>query len=110
MDIKGSILWMAPEVIMNKPVGTRSDIWSLGQTMIELSTAENPWPGLQNVGDLLQRILNKERPEIPEHLSPEAKDFIQLCLQYDKDKRPSAQKLLEHAFITGADQTPLMQK
>ena len=29
-DIKGSILWMAPEVIMNKPIGTRSDIWALG--------------------------------------------------------------------------------
>jgi serine/threonine protein kinase len=70
MDIKGSILWMAPEVIMNKPVGTRSDIWSLGQTMIELSTADNPWPDIKNVGDLLQRILNKEQPKIPEHLSP----------------------------------------
>jgi serine/threonine protein kinase len=29
-DIKGSILWMAPEIIREMPVGTRSDIWSLG--------------------------------------------------------------------------------
>jgi len=29
-DIKGSILWMAPEIIREKPIGTRSDIWSLG--------------------------------------------------------------------------------
>ena len=29
-DIKGSILWMAPEVIKEMPIGTRSDIWSLG--------------------------------------------------------------------------------
>lgn len=38
-DIKGSILWMAPEQIQQKPLGTRSDIWSLGQTLIELATA-----------------------------------------------------------------------
>jgi len=101
MDIKGSILWMAPEVIMNKPVGTRSDIWSLGQTMIELTTAEMPWPGIKNIGDLINKIVQKEVPVIPEHLSAVAQDFIRQCLQYDKDKRPSAQKLLEHPFIAG---------
>ena len=29
-DIKGSILWMAPEIIREQPIGTRSDIWCLG--------------------------------------------------------------------------------
>lgn len=29
-DVKGSILWMAPEILRELPVGTRSDIWSLG--------------------------------------------------------------------------------
>lgn len=38
-DFKGSILWMAPEVLQQKRVGRRSDIWSLGCTLIELATA-----------------------------------------------------------------------
>ena len=75
-DIKGSILWMAPEVLVGKPVGTRSDIWSLGQTMIELCTAENPWPQIKNFNDLLTKITQREVPQVPEHLSPVARDFI----------------------------------
>lgn len=61
-DIKGSILWMAPEVIREKPIGTRSDIWSLGQTMIELATAKNPWPEIKDVGELIQKLINSEQP------------------------------------------------
>jgi len=35
-------------------------------------------------------------PEIPEHLSNDAKNFIKLCLQRDPSARPTAQKLLDH--------------
>lgn len=38
-------------------------------------------------------------PEIPEHLSNDAKNFIMLCLQRDPLARPTAQKLLDHPFI-----------
>ena len=58
--------------------------------MIELTTADYPWPDIKNVGDLLNKISNKELPKIPSNLGPEAKDFISQCLQHDKDKRPSA--------------------
>jgi len=47
---------MAPEVIREMPIGTRSDIWSLGQTMLELATAKNPWPEIKDLGELLQKI------------------------------------------------------
>jgi serine/threonine protein kinase len=43
-EINGSMLWMAPEIFLEKPRGCRSDIWSLGCTVIELLTAKNPWP------------------------------------------------------------------
>lgn len=49
-DLKGSILWMAPEILMMKPVGRRSDIWSLGCTLIELATAEHPWSDITEIG------------------------------------------------------------
>ena len=41
--IKGSIPWMAPEVIKQANYGRKSDIWSFGCTLIELSTGKNPW-------------------------------------------------------------------
>ena len=42
---------------------------------------------------------SKEIPEIPNHLSPDAKNFIRLCLQRDPVARPTAAQLLEHAFV-----------
>ena len=39
-------------------------------------------------------------PEIPDELSEKCTNFIKRCLVYDKDKRPSAQELLEDPFIT----------
>lgn len=76
-DIKGSILWMAPEILREKPIGTRSDIWSLGQTMLELATAKNPWPEIQSVGELIMKVMDGIAPTLPAGLSPLATDFIE---------------------------------
>ena len=59
-DIKGSILWMSPEVFKEMPIGTRSDIWSLGQTMLELATGKNPWSEIKDVSELIVKICNCE--------------------------------------------------
>lgn len=41
--IRGSLAWMAPEVLMNKGIRRRADIWSLGCTIIEMAVGGNPW-------------------------------------------------------------------
>jgi mitogen-activated protein kinase kinase kinase 3 len=42
---------------------------------------------------------SKDIPDIPDHLSPEAKSFLKLCLQRDPVARPTAAKLMEHPFV-----------
>lgn len=75
---------MAPETHIQK-VGKRSDIWSLGCLVVEMLTGQNPWgmrlEGESNVHMALQRKLaNHERPNIPESVSPECRNFIDRCL------------------------------
>eukprot|EP00602_Paraphysomonas_sp_CaronLab_P003700 CAMPEP_0185031852 /NCGR_PEP_ID=MMETSP1103-20130426/19527_1 /TAXON_ID=36769 /ORGANISM="Paraphysomonas bandaiensis, Strain Caron Lab Isolate" /LENGTH=1150 /DNA_ID=CAMNT_0027567519 /DNA_START=161 /DNA_END=3610 /DNA_ORIENTATION=- len=41
--IRGSVPWMAPEVIKQNGHGRSADIWSVGATIIEMATAKHPW-------------------------------------------------------------------
>jgi hypothetical protein len=42
---------------------------------------------------------SKGPPEIPQHLSPECKDFLYLCFNRDWKARPPASTLLLHPFL-----------
>ena len=42
-QIKGSLPWMAPELIVNKGYGRKADVWSLGCVVVELAIGGNPW-------------------------------------------------------------------
>ena len=99
-NIKGSIPWMAPEVIKQEGISRKSDIWSLGCTIIEMATARPPWGKLDNTCQGIFLIANSNKvPEIPEAFSIEARSFTEACLNRDYEKRPSARELLAHPFL-----------
>lgn len=99
--LKGSIPWMAPEVISNTGYGRRADIWSFGCVVIEMATAKSPWGKFDNPMQAMMKIgMGKEMPPIPEGLSEECTDFIRLCVQRDKKKRPQATQLLQMDFVS----------
>ena len=97
---KGSLLWCAPEVIMDEYYGTKCDIWSLGCSIIEMGGLE-PWNGTLNNLYQYKNIVgkSKELPEIPNQFSNELKDFLLHCLVKDPDKRADVNFLLNHTFI-----------
>ncbi|WOG82107.1 hypothetical protein DCAR_0101269 [Daucus carota subsp. sativus] len=100
LSFKGSPYWMAPEVVMNSNgYNLAVDIWSLGCTILEMATSKPPWGQYEGVAAIFKIGNSKEIPEIPNHLSPDAKNFIRLCLQRDPVARPTAAQLLEHAFV-----------
>jgi len=55
-EINGSIKWMAPELFLQKGRGRRSDIWSLGCTLVELLTGQNPWPNVKVVEEVYENV------------------------------------------------------
>jgi serine/threonine protein kinase len=99
-SLKGSILWMAPEVMRQSGYGRKADVWSLGCTAIEMITGKPPWPVFDDAMQAIIRIgLSNDVPEVPTHVSAEAQDFISLCIRRDPKQRPTAFQLLQHPFL-----------
>ncbi|CAL4921881.1 unnamed protein product [Urochloa decumbens] len=96
---KGTVYWMAPEVVNpKKTYGPAADIWSLGCTVLEMLTRQIPFPDLEWT-QALYRIGKGEAPAIPSGLSKDARDFISQCVKSNPEDRPSASKLLDHPFV-----------
>merc|ERR1711964_702499 len=98
--MKGSIPWMAPEVMNNQSYGRKADIWSFGCLLIEMATAKRPWGSYDNeLAALCHIALSEDVPQAPAHLSPICQDFITRCLKRDPKERPCAHELLLHEFV-----------
>ena len=50
----GSVQWMAPEVVKEDGCGSKSDIWSLGCTVVEMFVGGSPWGDLIDDQNLFQ--------------------------------------------------------
>ncbi|KAH7279725.1 hypothetical protein KP509_37G033100 [Ceratopteris richardii] len=105
--IRGTPLWMAPEVLQGVEQETPSDIWSLGCTVIEMLHGRLPWQDIEgritskDIAPLLVRIAcSKETsPPLESSLPEQARDFLNRCLVRDPSKRWTAEQLLQHPFM-----------
>ncbi|KAK4051975.1 hypothetical protein OIO90_004505 [Microbotryomycetes sp. JL221] len=102
----GTPCWMAPEVVERKAYDSKADIWSFGITALELASGRAP-NSLYPPAKVLSKTLLEEPPTLDREggkykYSKAMKDMIESCLNKDPSKRPSAEKLLRHAFFRGA--------
>ncbi|KAH7442134.1 hypothetical protein KP509_03G072600 [Ceratopteris richardii] len=112
-EIKGTPLWMAPEVLRGEQQGFESDIWSLGCTVVEMLQGVPPWgadfsrastPATSHVAESLFKIAySSENPTLPDNVSPECRDFLCKALDRDFKFRWTAAQLLEHPWIRGLE-------
>ncbi|KAI8891122.1 Pkinase-domain-containing protein [Backusella circina FSU 941] len=97
-SVSGTPNWMAPEVIELKGASTKSDIWSLGCTLIELVTGKPPYSDLIAMSAMF-RIVEDDLPPLPESISEDMRDFLMCCFQKDPNDRKSASELKQHVWI-----------
>lgn len=98
--------YMAPERIdpkaSSKGYDIRSDIWSLGITLMELATGKFPYPKWNSVFDQLTQVVQGDAPQLKHSEGRFSEDFVNFlnsCLTKDERHRPKYNKLLEHPFI-----------
>ena len=78
-SIKGTPLYMAPELIEEKPYDETADIWSLGCIVYELLVGSPPF-STTSLFQLIKKI-RYESIQWPAHLSETARSFLQGVLE-----------------------------
>ena len=133
----GTRWYRAPEIILKHPFyNSPVDIWSVGCICCELYMLKPIFPGTSETDQLFKimsvlgtptsnqwpdfsklvqkrnmRIISTPAQDLQALMptaTPEAIDFIKLCLQYDPINRPSAAKLLQHRFLLGEKIPPVI--
>ncbi|XP_067233091.1 mitogen-activated protein kinase kinase kinase kinase 6 isoform X2 [Chanodichthys erythropterus] len=102
----GTPYWMAPEVAAVERKGGYNqlcDIWAVGITAIELAELQPPMFDLHPMRALM--LMSKSSFQPPKlkdknKWSTEFHNFIKMALTKNPRKRPTAEKLLQHAFVT----------
>ncbi|CAE7246675.1 mkkA [Symbiodinium microadriaticum] len=107
--LRGSVQWMAPEVVNQQPYGRKADIWSFGCVLIEMLTTRPPWGHFEtNVAAIIHVATSKEPPQVPEHASPELRALISCCTRLTPKERPSARQLMQYPFFESWDAVPTL--
>ncbi|KAJ1105823.1 hypothetical protein NDU88_003227 [Pleurodeles waltl] len=102
----GTPYWMAPEVAAVERKGGYNqlcDIWAIGITAIELAELQPPMFDLHPMRALM--IMSKSNFQPPKlrdkpRWSHDFHQFLKLALTKSPKKRPTAEKLLQHTFMT----------
>ncbi len=96
----GTMIYMSPERIIHKKYSYSSDLWSLGLMLIELAIGSYPYPkGDGTQMEIIESILHKPEPVLPESFNPEFRDFVSHCVRKNPEERWSAVQLAAHPWV-----------
>ena len=94
----GTPSYASPEIWNDQEYTSKSDIWSLGCLLYEISTLKLPFNG-KNIIQLHTQIMKGSYNKIPSHYSIELATTIQMLLSPNPAKRKSCEEILHFDLI-----------
>ncbi|CBH13635.1 protein kinase, putative [Trypanosoma brucei gambiense DAL972] len=96
----GTLLWMAPEAILELDYDEKADLWSLGITLIEMAEGAPPYIDTHPARALFM-IPKMDPPSLQdkERWSPQMTLFLKRLLTKDHNARPTATTMLNDPFV-----------
>ena len=99
----GTELYMAPEVYEGGS-GLKSDVWSLGISIIEMAEGKHPFDGY-TTDRVRSAVLNGNPPSLTSsQWSSDLVNFVRKCLVKDVNKRASVDELLKVRLDSKSDE------
>jgi hypothetical protein len=110
-SIRGTALYMSPEVANGDSPTTASDVWSLGITLYQLSTGEYPWVMAPGKSGDVRALMRKDAffiqavaggtvvPQVKASVQEPLRDFLMQCLHINPAKRATVTSLQKHALF-----------
>ncbi|CBH09395.1 protein kinase, putative [Trypanosoma brucei gambiense DAL972] len=124
-NTRGTLAYMAPEVLLGEPYGKACDVWSIGCIVAEALgistncsnkcaaqdaqqqkqqrpvTDQQFSPTNQGLAELCERYrtMDERETRVFDCDDPTVCDFLQHCLHRNPEKRPSPKELLEHPLL-----------
>jgi serine/threonine protein kinase/tetratricopeptide (TPR) repeat protein len=93
----GTLPYMAPEVLQGKSSDARTDIWSYGVLLYEVSSGSRPFRG-RTAFEVSSAILGSDPATLPPHLSRGFQRVVSRCLLKEPPRRYQSVGELEAAF------------
>ncbi len=99
-SVRGSYLYMAPEILLKSKYDARVDLWSVGVILYECLFGKAPYKS-GTLEELLKKVAEERPIVVPRqsHLSKECRDLLVRCLERDPDARITFEDFFTHPFL-----------
>lgn len=97
-SVKGTPLYIAPEILLNRQYNHKVDVWSFGIILFELATGHQPFYA-NTIHQLKPKILH-ESVRFPSYMDTSLRNLIDGMLQKSERRRFDWQQVKNHKFFT----------